>query len=76
MKPSRKPAPEEHSSPRKASIVQVAKAVFFSFIGVRRRADYEYDAARITPMQAIVAGVIGAGVLILALLVLVSMVTK
>lgn len=76
MKPSRKPASEEHASPRKASIVQVAKAVFFSFIGVRRRADYESDAARITPVQAIVAGVIGAAILLAGLLFLVSMVTK
>ncbi|MGV8991045.1 MAG: DUF2970 domain-containing protein [Thiobacillus sp.] len=76
MKPSRKPASEEHASPRKASIVQVAKAVFFSFIGVRRRVGYESDAASITPVQAIVAGVIGAAILLAGLLFLVSIVTK
>jgi hypothetical protein len=50
--------------------------VFWSFFGVRRRRDYGSDAARITPVQAIVAGLIAVAVLIALLLLLVKVVTK
>ena len=53
------PVREKQVPPPKAGILQVAKAVFWSFFGVRRRRDYESDAARITPVQAIVAGLTG-----------------
>jgi len=32
----------------KATVIQVAKAVFFSFIGIRKQGDLESDAAKIT----------------------------
>jgi hypothetical protein len=76
MKPSRNSGSEEHASPRKAGIAQLAKAVLSSFFGIRRRADYESDAAKRTPLQAVVAGFIGVAILIAGLLFLVSMVTK
>ena len=61
--------------PRKAGPLQVAKAVFWSFIGIRKRAAHERDAVHITPVQAIVAGLIGAVVLVLSLVTLVGYVT-
>ena len=76
MKPSRNSESGEHVSSRKAGIAQLAKAMFFSFFGVRRRADYESDAAKITLLQAIVAGLVGVAILIAGLLFVVSMVTK
>jgi len=69
-------AQEEQASPRKASAAQVAKAVFFSFFGVRKRQDYESDAAKITLLQIIVAGLIGVAIFIGGLLFLVAAVTK
>ena len=46
--------------PRNASPWQVAKAVFWSFLGIRRRAQHEQDVARIKPAHVIVAGIIMA----------------
>ena len=46
--------------PKKASPLQVARTVFWSFFGIRKRADYDRDAATVTPVQVIVAGLIGS----------------
>lgn len=63
------------TGPRKAAPLEAAKAVFWSFLGVRRRHDYESDAVRLTPGQVIVMGLIGAALFIAALLGLVYLVT-
>ncbi len=57
--------------PKKATPLQVAKAVFWSFLGIRKKQDYEKDAVRLTPVQVIVAGLIGAALLVVSLLLLV-----
>ena len=45
------------------------RAVFWSFFGVRKRKDYEHDAAHLNPIHLIVAALIGVlifiGVLVL-----------
>jgi hypothetical protein len=46
--------------PRDASPWQVAKAVFWSFLGIRRRAHHEQDMVKLKPAQVIVAGIFGA----------------
>ncbi len=56
---------------KKASLLQVAKAVFWSFLGIRKRRDYESDSVELKPQQVIVAGLIGAAVLVLSLILLV-----
>ena len=56
---------------KKASLLQVAKAVFWSFLGIRKRRDYETDSVELKPHQVIVAGLIGAAVLVLSLILLV-----
>ena len=61
--------------PKRAGPLQVAKAVFWSFVGIRKRAAHEQDAATITPLQAIVAGIIGAVIFVLSLVFLVSQIT-
>ena len=50
---------EPAETPRKATALQVAKAVASAFIGIRRRAAHERDVVTVTPLQVIVAGVIG-----------------
>jgi len=60
--------------PKKASPLQVAKAVFWSFLGIRKRHDYETDSVELKPQQVIVAGLIGAAVLVLSLILLVRFV--
>ena len=61
--------------PRQARPLDVAKAVFWSFLGIRKRAAHEKDAVTLKPAQVIVAGVIGAIILVLSLVTLVSFIT-
>ena len=56
--------------PPKASPLTVAKAVFWSFLGIRRKKDDEADSVRLTPAQVIVAGLIGAALLVTSLILL------
>jgi hypothetical protein len=51
--------------------VKAAMAVFWSFFGVRKRRDYDADAQSLTPVQIIVAGLIGAAVFVLTMMLLV-----
>ena len=60
----------------KATPLQVAKAVFWSFFGIRRKAEYEKDAVALTPVQVIVAGIIGAIIFVLSLVTLVRFITS
>ena len=61
-------------APRRASPLMVAKAVFWSFLGIRRKKDYEADSVRLTPVQVIVAGLVGAALLVTSLILLVQFV--
>ena len=61
---------------RKASSAEVAKAVFWSFFGVRKKRDYVSDSASISPVQVIVAGLVGAALFVLTLLMVVKLVTS
>lgn len=63
-------------APRKATPLQVAKAVASAFVGIRKRAAHERDVVTITPVQAIVAGVIGAALFVASLLLLVRYITS
>ena len=56
---------------RKASIGQTISAVAWSFFGVRRSKDHENDMARLNPVHVIIAGVLGAAVFVLTLVLLV-----
>jgi hypothetical protein len=66
----------EAQKPVKASPLQVAKAVFWSFLGIRKRAAYEKDAVSLTLLQVVVAGIIGAIVFVLSLITLVNFITR
>lgn len=48
--------------------------MFWSFLGIRKRRDYETDSVELKPLQVIVAGLIGAAVLVLGLILLVRFV--
>jgi hypothetical protein len=66
----------ETETPRKATPLQVAKAVLSAFIGIRKRAAHEKDAVTITPLQVIVAGLIGAAIFVVSLVILVRTITS
>jgi len=56
--------------------LQVAKAVFWSFFGVRKRAEYEKDAVALTLQQVVTAGIIGGVIFVLSLVMLVRFITR
>ncbi|NUU02641.1 DUF2970 domain-containing protein [Herbaspirillum robiniae] len=64
----------KQASQRKASFGATMKAVFWSFFGVRKRRDYESDAARLNPVHVIIAGVIGAAIFVAVLVSIVRLV--
>jgi hypothetical protein len=55
----------------KSGNLKAAMAVFWSFFGVRKRRDYDADAQSLTPVQIIIAGLIGAAVFVLTMMLLV-----
>jgi hypothetical protein len=66
-------APEARVPP---SFLRVVLAVFWSFFGVRKGRDLLADASSIKPQHFIVAGLIGAAVVIFSLLLLVRLIIK
>ncbi|MBL8320566.1 MAG: DUF2970 domain-containing protein [Burkholderiaceae bacterium] len=65
-------APEtQRVTARKGSLLQTIQAVAWSFLGIRRRADYAKDVAHLNPIHVVVAGIVGAAVFVLALVLLV-----
>lgn len=57
---------------RKLSFLATLRAVFWSFLGIRKKSDYEKDAAKLNPVHVIVAGFIGAAVFITSLILIVK----
>ena len=57
---------------RKLSFGATLKAVFWSFLGIRKKSDYEKDAAQLNPVHVIIAGVIGALIFISTLVIIVK----
>ena len=64
----------KHATKRKASFLATMKAVFWSFFGVRKKSDYEQDAAQLNPVHVLIAGVVGALIFIATLVLVVKMV--
>ncbi|MBI3285190.1 MAG: DUF2970 domain-containing protein [Burkholderiales bacterium] len=62
------------ASKRKASFVATVKAVFWSFLGIRKKNDYEQDAAQLNPVHVIIAGILGALIFIATLVFIVKQV--
>ena len=61
---------------RKASPLEVAKAVFWSFLGIRKRAAHESDMARLKPAHVIIAGIVGAVIFVTGLILIVRFVVS
>jgi hypothetical protein len=71
MDPEQDKPAHESSTPRKAGFGATMRAVFWSFFGVRKRQDYEHDAAHLNPVHLIVAALIGVALFIGVLVLLV-----
>ena len=61
---------------REAGPLDVAKAVFWSFLGIRKRTAHEKDFVTLKPMQVIIAGVVGAVIFVVCLVTLVRFITS
>jgi hypothetical protein len=62
----------KEAAARRGSFLHTMRAVAWSFFGVRRGAGYEEDVAKLNPVHVIIAGVIGAVLFVLVLVVLVN----
>ena len=58
------------------SNIKAALAVFWSFLGVRKRRDYDADAQNLTPAQVVIAGLIGGATFVLTMVLIVYLVLK
>jgi len=61
----------DRTGKRDASFLTTLRAVLWSFFGVRRRSEYEKDAARLNPVHVIIVGVLAAALFVMTLLLIV-----
>jgi len=61
---------------RKGSFIDTMKAVGWSFFGVRKSSDYERDVSRLNPVHVIIAGVLGAALFVVVLVLVVKFVVS
>ena len=57
-------------------MIRAFRAVFWSFLGVRRRSDYESDTQKLRPQDVIAAGLVSAALFVLVLYGIVKFVTR
>jgi len=57
-------------------MIAAFKAVFWSFFGVRKGADYDDDAGKLKARHVIAAGLVSAALFVLLLLGIVKLVTR
>lgn len=60
----------------KASTLQVAKAVFSAFTGIRKKSEHEADIERLKPLQIVIGGIIGCAIFVFSVIFLVRIVTS
>ena len=70
------PVAEVPVTARKGSLRGTVLAVVWSFLGIRRRADYAKDIAQLNPIHVVVAGIVGAALFVLVLVLLVRWVVS
>jgi hypothetical protein len=57
---------------RKGSFLRTMQAVAWSFFGVRKSRDLEKDVSQLNPVHVVIAGVLGALLLVVVLLLVVN----
>jgi hypothetical protein len=68
--------PDDPPTRRPAGFLPVLGAVFWSFLGIRKRAAGEHDMVTIKPLHVILAGVLLAAVMVATVLLLVTAITR
>jgi hypothetical protein len=67
---------DNSSKEKKLSIFVAARAVLWSFFGIRNKDEAQADMARLTLTQVVVVAIIGAILFVLTLVLLVNFVTR
>jgi Protein of unknown function (DUF2970) len=60
------------ASERKLALGATFKAVFWSFLGIRKKRDLEHDVAKLNPLHVIIAGILGAALFVTILILIVK----
>ena len=60
----------------RVGFAQTARAVLWSFFGVRRKSDYEKDANQLNPVFVIITGIAAAALFVVVLIVIVNLVVR
>ena len=76
MMAERLPSDSEPVTARKGSWLRTAKAVAWSFFGIRRRADYAKDIEQLNPIHVVIAGIVGAALFVVVVVLLVRWVVS
>ena len=75
--PESNPEPAAHEPPpRNATIVEVARAVFASFLGIRKGQAMRRDAVTIRPQQVIAVAVVLVALFVVSLIVIVRIIIR
>ncbi|MCH9639695.1 MAG: DUF2970 domain-containing protein [Betaproteobacteria bacterium] len=61
---------------KKATVIQIAKAVLAAFMGIRKKSDHEFDAETLTPIQVVIGGLIGGALFVISVLLLVNLIVS
>ncbi len=61
---------------KKSNIFKAARAVLWSFLGIRNKDEAQTDMANLSLTQVIVVGIVGAVLFVLTLVLLVNFVTR
>ena len=66
----------KEASQRPASLLQTARAVAWSFFGIRRSSGLEHDVQKLNPVHVVIGGVLGAAVFVVSIVLLVRWVVS
>jgi hypothetical protein len=61
---------------RPAGFFQAAKMIFWAFFGVRQKRHGESDFGKLTPLQIVVAGILGGAVFVMVLVLVVRAIVQ
>ena len=66
----------KEASQRPASLLQTARAVAWSFLGIRRSSGLEQDVQELNPVHVVIGGVLGAAMFVAFIVLLVRWVVS
>lgn len=66
--------PPDSKPVRQTSFLATLAAVFWSFVGLRSKKDYDKDVTGLNPVYVVIAGLLGVAIFIAILLTVVKMV--